>query len=182
MPIPDVAIGAIIAALISGAIVYITAVLSKEQKTSEFRQIWIDALREDIAEYVAKVTSLYSIARAHGGSTPDIKLKILTELADQTHEAYASEYRIVLRLNPKKHMSLLGKVNSFQDNISKLKITHTKTITEQEEELARQLINEAKIVLKSEWERVKKGELAFRVTKFIGAAIVIAAACFAFFE
>ena len=45
MDIPSpayVAIGAIFAAIIAGGISFIIAVISKDQKTSEFRQEWIN--------------------------------------------------------------------------------------------------------------------------------------------
>jgi hypothetical protein len=49
----------VIAAMIAGfvalagsAVTYIGLLISKESKTSEFRQEWIDALRNDIAEQI----------------------------------------------------------------------------------------------------------------------------------
>jgi hypothetical protein len=52
MPIGNVAaIASIVAALITGAIAFINLTLSKEIKTSEFRQVWIDALRIDLAAF-----------------------------------------------------------------------------------------------------------------------------------
>ena len=42
--IPDQAIGAIAAALIAGLISLLGLIISKEQKVSDFRQAWIDAL------------------------------------------------------------------------------------------------------------------------------------------
>jgi hypothetical protein len=47
--IPDQAVGAVIAAIIAGSIALLGLIISKEQKVSEFRQQWIDALRQDIA-------------------------------------------------------------------------------------------------------------------------------------
>jgi hypothetical protein len=55
-------IGPVIAAIITGAIAFLASVLSKEQKTSEFRQAWIDALRNDLAE-------LTSLALVFSGKT-----------------------------------------------------------------------------------------------------------------
>lgn len=46
--IPPVAIGAIGAALIAATVSLLGLIISKEQKTSEFRQAWIDALRSDL--------------------------------------------------------------------------------------------------------------------------------------
>ena len=44
------AVGTICAALIAGLISFVVTVLAKDQKISEFRQAWIDALRSDAAE------------------------------------------------------------------------------------------------------------------------------------
>jgi hypothetical protein len=43
------------AALIAGYFSFVTLINSKEQKTSEFRQNWIDSLRNDIAEFTSSV-------------------------------------------------------------------------------------------------------------------------------
>lgn len=40
-----VAIGGVVTALVAGAFSFVNLTLNKEQKTSEFRQAWIDGLR-----------------------------------------------------------------------------------------------------------------------------------------
>jgi len=47
---------ALTVAFIAGGFSLLCLIISKEQKTSDFRQTWIDALREDFTIYVAKVT------------------------------------------------------------------------------------------------------------------------------
>ena len=47
--LPDVAIGTMIAAFIAGLVSLLSLIISKEQKVSEFRQAWIDALRAEIS-------------------------------------------------------------------------------------------------------------------------------------
>ncbi len=54
-------LSAIAAAFIAGAVSFIVTVLSKEQKTSEFRQAWIDALREDLAIFASQIVILHDI-------------------------------------------------------------------------------------------------------------------------
>lgn len=46
-----VPIGAVVAACIAASISFLTLVISKEQKISEFRQAWIDDLRSELAEF-----------------------------------------------------------------------------------------------------------------------------------
>jgi len=48
-----VAIATVVAAVIAGLISVVALTLTKEQKTSEFRQAWIDGLRSDLADYLA---------------------------------------------------------------------------------------------------------------------------------
>ena len=57
--IPDVAIGAIAAALIAGLISLLGLIISKEQKTSEFRQAWIDGLRSELSLVIAHANALH---------------------------------------------------------------------------------------------------------------------------
>ena len=45
----------IIVAIIAGFVSFIGLVITKEQKVSEFRQVWIDALRNDVAELMSAV-------------------------------------------------------------------------------------------------------------------------------
>ena len=60
------AVATIAAALVAGLVSFIVTVLSKEQKTSEFRQAWIDALRSDIADFVAKNALFMAAIRIQG--------------------------------------------------------------------------------------------------------------------
>ena len=41
--------GLIVAAIIAGAVAFVSLIISKEQSISEFRQQWIDELRKDVA-------------------------------------------------------------------------------------------------------------------------------------
>ncbi len=53
-----IAAGAVTASLIAGLFSFLSLILSKEQKISEFRQNWIDNVQEDLSTYIS---SLYSI-------------------------------------------------------------------------------------------------------------------------
>jgi len=63
--IVELSIGAVIAGFVS----ILGLIISKEQKTSEFRQTWIDSLRSDIASLIARASALQVIFSA-GGSPP----------------------------------------------------------------------------------------------------------------
>ncbi|MEM6655666.1 MAG: hypothetical protein AAF596_07685, partial [Planctomycetota bacterium] len=51
-------IGAVAAAIISGAIAVVQLVISKEDKLSEFRADWIRAITDDLARCLAEVEVL----------------------------------------------------------------------------------------------------------------------------
>lgn len=183
MQLPDAALGATIAALISAVVVYITTVLAKEQKTSEFRQVWIDGLRNDIAEYLAKAVTVNSVARVHTGVSEQEKLKLVLEVLSHVQDAQLCEYRIALRLNPLEHGKLLSKLNSFQDDLQAL--THRNLTIEQlasqKALLINSLLDESQQVLKMEWRRVKRGEPSFRFLKyFTGTFSLVALALYIF--
>jgi hypothetical protein len=57
--IPDAAIGAVVAALIAGTVSLLGLIISKEQKTSEFRQAWIDALRCDLSAFLTQINAIH---------------------------------------------------------------------------------------------------------------------------
>lgn len=50
--VPDAAIGAIAAASIAGLLAFLSLIIAKENKTSEFRQAWIDSLRLDLSKLI----------------------------------------------------------------------------------------------------------------------------------
>lgn len=54
-------IGAIVAALVAGFFSVLSLIVSKEQKISEFRQQWIDSLRQELSDHMAAVVSLSSM-------------------------------------------------------------------------------------------------------------------------
>lgn len=59
--IPPLAIGAITAALITAAISLLGLIISKEQKVSEFRQAWIDALRTELSSVISHANALCDV-------------------------------------------------------------------------------------------------------------------------
>lgn len=56
-----IAAGAVLAAVIAGAFSSLSLVMSKEQKVSEFRQDWINSLREDICKFVSAIVHLSAV-------------------------------------------------------------------------------------------------------------------------
>lgn len=108
----DISIGAVGAALIAGVVSLLGLIISKEQKTSEFRQAWVDALRSEITAYL---TSFNAIADAVGVTYKDQaeKVKALAPLYSQLNQA---SFAITLRVNPDENRSkaVLACMKRFQ--------------------------------------------------------------------
>lgn len=139
-----IGIGAVIAAFVTGRAV-------KFVKLSEHRQNWINALRDDVAEY---------IANAHGvqADTKDlISLSQDSEQRAELHRRITTKkdgadtllLKIALRLNPKEddHIALEKLLNELREG---------KTV---DVELEKRAIEQARLVFKREWDVAKYGEL-----------------------
>jgi len=170
MPIPDAAIGPIFAAMIAALAVFISTVLSKEQKTSEFRQAWIDELRKDVAQYVSGTIEFAALFSQKKRKLEGIDF--LAENFDAIRDLQSIEYRIIFRLNPIKHASLISKIKGLRLQMISLYEQGT-TNNELEEAITGAITDDCKIILKSEWERVKKGESGFRLVKWAAMGIAI---------
>ncbi|HEY5801377.1 MAG TPA: hypothetical protein VIT92_14225 [Burkholderiaceae bacterium] len=161
--IPDAAVGPVIAAAIAGLVVFISTVLTKEQKTSEFRQVWIDEIRTDISEYMSGVSEVVAMSKKKKVGTEEHD-KFLDDNFELFHELQAIEHRIVLRLNTTEHAELITKVREFRKQMLHAhKQVNPKKI---EQQLTDELVQSTKEVLTYEWKRVKKGEPSFRVGKW----------------
>ena len=98
------AVSTLTVAFIAGGFSLLGLIISKEQKISDFRQSWIDALRDDIALYVSKVTIIKSyveIRREQAtAEKPFEPAKHLEETRDDYDDLNQASFRIKLRLNP----------------------------------------------------------------------------------
>lgn len=169
LEIPTIAVGAIVAAVVGGIITLLGLIISKEQKTSEFRQAWIDALRGEIASYITSVNAIVdAIAVDYDGHAK--KVEALSPLYAAMNTA---TFNIMLRLNPdetlsKRVLDSMAALHALMSDESKLTSTSIRSSEAN-------LLAASQLLLKSEWRRVKGGELTFKFTK-IFASIVVAAA------
>lgn len=165
LPLVAATTAAVIAALAS----FLMTVLSKDQRTSEFRQAWIDALRNDIAEFDSHVGAFLSVL-ADGR---DWDKPTLIELFDKRyHELRNIEslhIRIRLRLNPSEHAELLRRLNACRGVLG----PEIQLSISDYNELSNGLVEETQKVLKREWSRVKRGELTFVLVKRTALVIVV---------
>jgi len=160
-------IGAIAVALIGGGISLALAILAKDQKTSEFRQAWIDGLRDDVSKLVAHFMVVASISKITKKlSQEKISEYVLSKENDFIEIALLIN-RIRLRMNKDEHKEFL-KLISETDGIG--------SDPERYEALIESIVVQSQAILKSEWRRVKRGEISFQILKW-GSAVVFFASC-----
>jgi hypothetical protein len=181
LPIQFVAaIATVVAALIAGAIAFVNLTLTKEQKTSEFRQAWIDALREDLAQFLAAARTFTRAIETLHTLGPDYDTKhplniSPSKISDLRYQAAETFSRIQLRLNPDEpeHVELLRLLRRAINEQNEALAKGTRDIGPIMEAIEA-ATSYAQPVLKKEWTRVKRGELPFRVARNWVAPIVVA--------
>jgi hypothetical protein len=174
-------LGAITAALIAGFISLVNLLIAKDQKITEFRQIWIDSLRKEVATLASLATAISSLrhvidVKQNKLATRDDALNDMSALL-KGEEVKRSECRnrILLLLNPKDDRDLVLKINELYEasSISSDESHH--------DVLAKcaGVLSEAQVLLKKEWRRVKRGEPVYVAMKIIVALVVLALALIA---
>ncbi len=167
--IPSVAVGAVVAALIAGTVSLLGLIISKEQKTSEFRQAWIDALRNDLVSYLTHLNAIHDAIKIHYEDRAT-KLKTLQPLYLALNN---SNFSILLRINKLEQNSidLISTMNSFillSRDESDMTVDNIRPIEGK-------FLSVSQDVLKHEWNRVKGGEITFRIAKFLALIVVVLA-------
>jgi len=165
--LPKEAIGAIAAAIIGGTIALLGLIISKEQKVSEFRQQWIDALREDVAAVIRYGHSMLRSSRKWEENSPEWESHYREDFAGAT-EAMA---RIGLRLNPKEKESiaLMNAIAKHKRAVESVKEPDFDAVSS----AANDVVDAAQVVLKQEWVRVRSGEFVYRVTRYVAVLIIV---------
>ena len=157
------AAAASLAALIAGGISLLGMLTSKEQKVSEFRQVWIDALRADIAGFVAHA---HEIAAYHQMHVPLNASEAWAATRDDYLELNRSSIRIKFRLNPDEVdnqvlLNLMKEMEKLFMNLAQPKsVNELYKIVDALEQCAPPL-------LKKEWNRVKRGEPIYVVANIV---------------
>ena len=186
-----VPIGVITAATIAGLFSLVSLIISKENKVTEFRQAWIDAQRDDLAEILALAASL--------------EVAPLEKRADNLAAFDRCFARILLRDNPiasvkrdyrwKSGFSLRWATkNNFRfweftkpkdkplpwsgvtSNIGRLRTELSRASIDGASvyRCKRSIVVASRRLLKSEWDIVKDGEKWFALTRHsIGSFVVI---------
>lgn len=139
---------ALIAAFFAAIAATIGLVITKENKTSEFRQAWIQELRTCVSLFNAKLSSVWQSAKDGNEITREDK-----------HEINRLLTEINLRIN-------YGKKSDEEKNFIDCVLEITKSAFSCRDDfflLQENLTKTAHYVLKSEWERVKRGETIYKI-------------------
>jgi len=171
------AIGAVVAALVAGGIAYTNLVASKESKVSEFRQTWIDALRDDLAALFSNTRTLARAYQEFRSPPPELAKACGIEavkITEVRHGAADAYHRIRLRLNPDQddhkelrrllHLMMTAQQAYMDDEAGSADVPLA---------AVEAAAKNAEGVLKTEWKRVKKGEVAYRIAVWAAAVMLL---------
>ncbi|KAA0698102.1 hypothetical protein DTW90_14500 [Neorhizobium sp. P12A] len=170
LSIPAAAAGAVFASLIAGTVSLIGLIISKEQKISEFRQNWIDELRNDIANLIARINSLHGSSRVPWKDVKDAWADTKDDLLGLNDVTG----KIRLRLNPEEHTSkrILDTIEEIEAFFFRNGNGGSVGDPSALNVLQKRLVVETNAVLKAEWKRVKSGEPIYRIARLSALAVI----------
>ena len=142
--------------------------ISKEQKVSEFRQAWIDALRSDVASLISHVNAIHGAIQAGFGDPRQMWQHARQDFIG----ANSATANIRLRLNPSEEQckEVLRLVSELEPEMAVGRMSDHARLDAMEHKL----VASAQVLLKAEWMRVRKGELVYRVAKAVAAFAMLA--------
>lgn len=157
---PQILFGGVVAGVIAQVI---SGRLSRSVKISEFRQKWIDSVRDDVAAYVGathkwvrKYEEMGDIVSFEGRGKKDSE-----ELLPLQNEALVILSRIKLRINPHKNRykkeddAFLLALDKLRD-LGKFEPPGPSSIEVRWQEAANEAVELARKILKREWEVTKQ--------------------------
>ena len=150
----------IIVAFIAVFASFVGLIISKEQKISEFRQAWINTLRDDIAKFLGQVDSVKKLILINKTSKEDEKKETSTAVILGSVEMREIKSKIELLIDPaeENHLKLVQLLNKIIVSLRKL---------ESNDENVNDLIKLSQSILKEEWKKVKDGEPIFKFFKWV---------------
>ncbi len=168
-------LGAVMAAFVAGIFALLGLLIAKENKTSEFRQLWIDALRQDIADYASAVNScnFYEHSRINAPK-PEIELEYEKLLQPMLSTAANAQMRIRLRVNPDDSDEKLKPLNTaLLQKLDAIQLAFNNSDFDKAADILKDLHGTAAPLLKLEWNRVKQGEPTYVRAKQLAATLVV---------
>ena len=159
------AAGYVGAALIAASAAFVGLVLGKEQKTTEFRQAWINDQREDLA-------ILMSAARAAAS-----EIGKSSERHKALRDFDVAHGRVLLRENPDtaEWHFVLAELERLR------RYAFDTPLPKNVERGCEQVVALSRVLLKTEWNRVRRGETWFVAAKrVLPPAILLVAVALAY--
>ncbi|SEN35768.1 hypothetical protein [Nitrosomonas marina] len=168
--------GAMFAAIVAGFFAFMNLISSKEQKVSEFRQDWINCLRDSVSNYISSLTYLSTLYKHYTESTNPKKDKF--EMARGVEDVYSkvntSYNDIVFRINENEKNPKGRKINDrFLKALSVTRQHYNKSEFSKARNSCDELREATKPLLKFEWVRVKSGEQNYRIAKIVSIIVLI---------
>jgi hypothetical protein len=188
-------VGAICVATISGVVSVVGLIISKEQKLSDFRQAWVDGLRDDISHFISypimisayneivlkpklsrikqKITGAENDEARRAAEEEDLRARSVfyEKMGDNYSKVNIYSTRIRLRLNDSPHetesRALLSILRRMEGFFKDLGALDDRAVHDAVAEI--EAISRP--LLKKEWERVKSGETTFRIAKYTSLAV-----------
>jgi hypothetical protein len=170
------AIGAVIAALIGGAVAYLGLIISKESKVSEFRQQWIDSLREDVSAVISHVEGIRGTSISTLLGQPGSGESLWNTVRDDMTGIKKKSATIRLRLNPNEKRKNEKEANTLiLDALKSYKDIFDGPIAGflEIEGINEQLIAATHTVLKENWDRVRRGERVYKIARRFAFVVII---------
>ena len=178
--LPDhifIAFGAITAAVIAGIFSYITLVAAKESKISEFRQNWINDLRNEISKYISSINGLIEYLRITNRGQALLPIKAMDKKNDKSDlysQMLNSKISILLRINDNEKDEKFKKINDkVLEHVENIYNDFENGRFNDAETKINKLVSKSRELLKYEWDRVRDGERNYAKTKKVALVTVI---------
>ena len=176
--------GAMFAALVAGFFAFMNLIVSKEQKVSEFRQDWINSLRNSVSCYISSLTYLSSLYKHYSKKPKEEKDSFeMTKGVEKVYAKVNESYNdIIFRINENEKNREGKELNkAFLEALKNTREHYNKNDFSSARAACDPLRDATKPLLKFEWKRVKNGEPNYRYSKYfsifvLGIGIFIATA------
>lgn len=154
------AIATVTGAIIAAFVGFMSLVITKEQKVSEFRQTWINALRDDLAEAISSGSTLTTLLQDNEGRRSDHRVREWARFA-------AALSRIELRLNRTEvpHQKLIACIRHAETLLARLDENGDDYDQAEWLSLQSRVVEVSQDLLKIEWDIVKAGEPFYQGVK-----------------
>lgn len=160
----------ILIAIITSIIAYLSLIISKENKVSDFRQLWVNELRTELSELHGVINYLFVKLYDYKNNGKIDTKSFISENAEQIANFSRIKQKIVFRLNIGNDSYFIECLDDVFEAFQKKQYLSNRN---ELEKILRKLDAYAHKTLKSEWERVKRGEKWFRITKVVFTGILL---------